>query len=97
MTTERLFEIDPRVEVESQVDAMFAPAFSLIPEPRHRLLIRLEQDMISASKSALRLPLTEPVRPDPAHWPFGSGDRLAIFLSPAQGAELRGIKSTREN
>jgi len=96
-TTDSLFEIDPRAEVEGQIDAMFAPAFSLIPEQHHKLLTRLEQDMISVVKSALRLPATEPVRPDPARWPFGSGERLAKFLSPAQRAELRDIKNTQDN
>ena len=97
MVAEPLFELDPQVEVEAQIDAMFAPAFTLIPERHHKLLIRLEQDMISAVKSALRQPATEPVRPDPRHWPFSSGERLAIFLSPAQRAELRDIKNTRDN
>lgn len=97
MATDSLFQIDPRAEVEAQVDAMFAPAFSLIPEQHHKLLTRLEQDMISAIKSALRLPATEPMRPDPSRWPFGSGERLAIFLSPAQRTELRDIKNTSNN
>jgi hypothetical protein len=97
MTAEPLFELDPRAEVEAQIDAMFAPAFLLIPERHHKLLTCLEQHMINAVRSALRLPATEPERPDPAHWPFGSGERLAIFLSPAQRAELRDIKSTKDN
>ena len=97
MAAESLFELDPQAEVEAQIDAMFAPAFSLIPERHHKLLTRLEQNMISAVKSALRQPATEPLRPDPRNWPFSSGERLAIFLSPAQRAELRDIKSTREN
>jgi hypothetical protein len=94
---EPLFEIDPHKEVERQIDAMFAPAFSLIPERHHNLLIRLEQDMISAVKSALRLPAIQPARPDPSHWPFGSGTRLSVFLTPAQRTALRDIKDTREN
>jgi hypothetical protein len=96
MDSESFFEIDPRTEVESQVDAMFASAFSLIPEQHHKLLTRLEQDMISAEKSALRLPAMEPVRPDPKRWPWGSGERLSVFLTPSQRAELRDIKDTRE-
>jgi hypothetical protein len=47
MPTKSLFQIDPRAEVEAQVDAMFAPAFSLISARYHKRLTRLEQDMIS--------------------------------------------------
>jgi hypothetical protein len=89
MAEEELFELNPRVEVEGQVDAIFSPLYSLIPSAHHKLIERLERDMINALKMALRLPATEPRSPDPNHWPFASGERLAIFLSPTQQAELR--------
>lgn len=89
MTEEKLFELNPRAEVEGQVDAMFAPLFSTIPSAHHKMITRLERDMINALKMALRLPATEPRSPDPNYWPFSSGERLAIFLSPAQQRELR--------
>jgi len=90
--SERLLEIDANAEVESQIDAFFAPAFSLIPEQHHKLLENLERNMISAVKSALRHRATEPVPPDPARWPWGTGSRLDVFLTPSQCAELREVR-----
>jgi hypothetical protein len=89
MSEAELFELDPRAEVEGQVDAMFAQLYSLIPSAHHKLIERLERDMINALKMALRLPATEPRSPDPNCWPAGSAERLAIFLSPTQQSELR--------
>jgi hypothetical protein len=97
MSEERLLEIDPRAEVERQIDAMFAPAYSLIAQQHHKLIQNLEHNMISAVKSALRLPATEPIAPDPARWPRSSGERLAIFLSPSQQVELRDIRKRHES
>ncbi len=92
MSDERLMEIEPQAEVEVQIDAFFDPAFSLVPQQYHQLLQNIERNMISAVKSALRLPATEPVPPDPANWPWRSGERLECFLTPSQRAELRDIR-----
>jgi hypothetical protein len=89
MAEEKLFEVDPRVEVEGQVDAMFAPLFAAIPSAHHKKIARVEQDMVNALKMALRLPATEPPSPDPRYWTSGSDERLAVFLSPTQRRELR--------
>jgi hypothetical protein len=92
---ELLFEVDPRREIERQVDAMFAPAFSLIPERHHKLLIGLEQDMINAIKAALRLPATEPAAPDPSGWVYGSSDRIGVFLPSTQRREIAEARKRR--
>ena len=77
---EPLFTIDLDGDVEWQVDAKFASAFSLIPERHHLLLERLERDMINALKAAMRLPATEPLPiSGPESWPAGSGKRLLRF------------------
>jgi hypothetical protein len=77
---EQLFTIDINRDVEWQVDAMFAPAFSLIAERHHSLLERLERDMINALKGAMRLPATAPLPiSGPHNWPAGSGERLLRF------------------
>jgi hypothetical protein len=88
MSEEPLFEINPRAEVEGQIDAMFAPIYSTIPSAHHKMIERLERDMINALKSALRLPGTEPRAPDPTYWTTGSPERLSIFLSPTQRREM---------
>ena len=88
MTDNRLLEIDPNAEVESQVDAFFDPAYQLLPTEYHALLQNIERHMISAVKSALRLPATEPVPPDPARWPAGCEEHLSRFLTPAQRKEF---------
>jgi hypothetical protein len=95
MTKETLFEIDPQFEVENQVDAMFVPLFSLIPATHHTAIVNVERDMINAIKSALRLPATEPLSPNPATWPFSAGDRLRPFLSSEQ-KEMSEAKKCRE-
>jgi len=77
---EPLFTIDMNHDVEWQVDAMFATAFSLIPEQHHPLLEHLERDMINAVKDAMRSPATEPLPiSSPEFWPAGSGKRLMRF------------------
>jgi hypothetical protein len=89
---EPLFKIDPLGAVEVQVDAMFAPAYSLIPEQHHKLIEHLEREMIHALKSAMRLPSTEPISPDPDRqngWVEGSVERLSCFLTPKQRSEWR--------
>jgi hypothetical protein len=96
MKEEPLFEIDSTVEVERQVDAMFAPLYSLIPENHHKEIVRVERDMINAIKSALRQPATEPVTPNPSNWPWSSGERLMPFLSPEEQREIREIRKRRE-
>jgi hypothetical protein len=95
--SERLLVIDPNAEVERQIDAFFAPAFSRIPEEHHKLLEDLERNMISAVKSALRHHATEPVPPDPARWPWSTGSRLDEFLTPAQRAELREVRKRHKD
>jgi hypothetical protein len=94
-TEEPLFEINPRGEVEVQVDAFFAPAFRLIREQHHPLLLNLERHMISALKAALRLPATEPVPPNPINWPYDSFDRLAYSLPPDVSREIEAERKRR--
>ncbi len=95
MSKEPLFEVDPTIEVEHQVDAMFAPLYSLIAESHHKAIVQVERDMINAIKSVLRQPATEPVRPNPATWPWSSGERLLPFLSPSEQQEIREIRKHR--
>lgn len=97
MPDEPLFKINPTWEVESQVDAIFAPLYSLIPEQHHRAIIRVEQDTINAIKGALRQPSAEPVPPDPSTWPFSSGERLDRFLTAAQRKEVRESQERMRN
>lgn len=82
-------------EVEIQVDAYFSPLFALIPARHHEALEILEHDVISAIKTAMRAPATEPRPVDPLGWSFGSGARLARYLTPEQQRELREGKSSR--
>lgn len=88
---EENFEINPNAEVESQVDALFAPLYSLIPTQHHAAIEATEHYMISAVKSALRLPATGPTRPNPANWPWSSGQRLMRYLSPEEQREIREV------
>jgi hypothetical protein len=85
VTTERpLFELNPEFDVENQVDAMFAPLYSLIPTKHHAAIVNVERDMINALKSAMRSPATEPLLPDPSSCPYDAWDRLRPFFSATQ-------------
>lgn len=92
MSEEQLFEIDPRGEVEGQVDAMFDVLYARIETKHHKMIERVERHMINALKAAMRLPATEPVAPDPNHWPWDAGERLAYSLSPDQQRHLREMR-----
>jgi hypothetical protein len=91
---EPLFTIARNRDVEWQIDAMFAPSFSLIPERHHPLLERLERDIVNALKDAMRSPATEPLPiSDPAYWPSGSGERLLKFR---RDEEMRGATAEED-
>ena len=89
MEEEKLFEVNPRHDVEWQVDAMFAPLYATIPDGHHRLIERVERDMVNAIKAAMRLPATDPAPiSEPEHWPRDSRERLLQFLADEKQRNL---------